>query len=257
MASLRILVPVKRAIDYAVRPRVNKAQTAVEVAGVRHSMNPFDEISVEEAVRLREGTPAKTIEDIVAVSIGPAKATETLRTAMAIGCDRGLHVEVPEAAEMLEPLQVAKILKEVVDREKPDLIIMGKQSIDDDFSQTGQILAGLLGWGQAYGASEVKLEGDTVTVRREVDGGTDVVKGKLPLVITSDLRLNIPRFATLPNIMKAKKKKIEKMKLEDFQVRAENRLKTLKVTEPPVRQGGGTVENVDGLISRLKELGAL
>ncbi|KAJ6257475.1 hypothetical protein Dda_7260 [Drechslerella dactyloides] len=256
MASLRILVPVKRAIDYAVRPRVNSAQTAVETAGVRHSMNPFDEISVEEAVKLREKHKS-AVEDIVAVSIGPPKTVEALRTAMAIGCDRSVHVETPEAADMLEPLQAAKILKQVVEREKPNLIIMGKQSIDDDFSQTGQMLAGLLGWGQAYGASEISVDGDTLTVRREVDGGTDVVKGKLPMVVMADLRLNTPRFATLPNIMKAKKKKVDKMKLEDFKERAENRLKTLKVAEPPVRQGGGTVENVDGLISRLKELGAL
>ncbi|KAF3904236.1 hypothetical protein ABW21_db0208504 [Orbilia brochopaga] len=257
MAPLRILVPVKRAIDYAVRPRVNKAQTAVETAGVRHSMNPFDEISVEEAVLLREKHTPKTVEDIVAVSIGPPKTVDTLRTAMAIGCDRSVHVEIPEAADMLEPLQAAKILKQVVDREKPNLIIMGKQSIDDDFSQTGQMLAGLLGWGQAYGASEISVDGDTLTVKREVEGGTDVVRGKLPMVVMADLRLNTPRFATLPNIMKAKKKKIEKMKLEDFQERAENRLKTLKVAEPAARQGGGKVENVDGLISKLKELGAL
>ncbi|EGX49488.1 hypothetical protein TWF173_006988 [Orbilia oligospora] len=257
MSTLRILVPVKRVIDYAVKPRVNKAQTAVEIAGVKHSMNPFDELSVEESVRLREKHTNKTVEDILAISIGPPKAADTLRTAMAMGCDRSIHVEVPEKDEMLEPLQVAKVLKEVVEKEGRNLVILGKQSIDDDSSQTGQMLAGLLGWGQACGASEVVLDGEYLKVTKEVDGGTEVVRGKLPMVVTTDLRLNEPRYASLPNIMKAKKKKLEKKKLEDFEFRAVNRLKNLKVSEPPPRQGGGKVEDVDGLISKLKELGAL
>jgi len=259
MPPLRILVPVKRVIDYTIKPRINKTQTGVETAGVKQSMNPFDELSVEESVRLRERSPANTVEDILAVSIGPAKSADQLRSAMAMGCDRSLLVEMSDKEDQLEPLQVAKVFKEVVEKEGRNLVILGKQSIDDDSSQTGQMLAGLLGWGQACGASEVTLEegGEYVKVRREVDGGTEVVRSKLPMIITTDLRLNEPRYASLQNIMKAKKKPMEKKKLADFQTRAENRLKTLKVTEPPPRQGGGKVENVDGFIAKLKELGAL
>ncbi|KXT03656.1 hypothetical protein AC578_5139 [Pseudocercospora eumusae] len=251
-SKLRILVPVKRVIDYAVKPRVNKAQTGVET-NVKHSMNPFDELSVEEAVRLRE--KKKDVEDILAFSAGPAKSQDILRTAMAMGADRGIHV-VEEKTE-LEPLGVAKLLKKVVEEEKRNLVILGKQSIDDDANQTGQMLAGLLNWPQATQASKIEIDGETVTVTKEVDGGVETVKANLPMIITTDLRLNEPRYASLPNIMKAKKKPLEKKSLSDYGVDAAKRLKTIKVTEPPARQGGGKVEDVDGMISKLKELGAL
>ncbi|SPQ20087.1 b19bdec3-0260-494a-9cef-bcd9fc4256d1 [Thermothielavioides terrestris] len=258
MSALRILVPVKRVIDYAVKPRVNKAQTGVETAGVKHSMNPFDELSVEESVRIRERKSAPGgVEDICVLSAGPPKAQDVLRTAMAMGADRAIHVEVKEG-EDLEPLTVAKLLKAAAEQQKSNLVILGKQSIDDDANQTGQMLAGLLGWPQATQASKVEFgEGDTVSVTREVDGGVETVRAKLPMVITTDLRLNEPRYASLPNIMKAKKKPLEKKTLADFGITADKRLKVLKVTEPPARQGGGKVEDVDGLISKLKELGAL
>ena len=236
-----------------VKPRVNKAQTAVEKTGVKHSMNPFDELSIEEAVRLRE--KKLPVEDILAFSAGPAKSQDVLRTAMAMGADRGLHVV--EEKEELEPLCVAKLLKKVVEDEKRNLVILGKQSIDDDANQTGQMLAGLLNWPQATQASKVEIEGEECTVTREVDGGVETLKAKLPMVITTDLRLNEPRYASLPNIMKAKKKPLEKKTLEDYGVDATPRLKHLKVMEPPPRQGGGKVEDVDGMIGKLKELGAL
>ena len=236
-----------------VKPRVNKAQTAVETTGVKHSMNPFDELSIEEAVRLREAK--KPVEDILVFSAGPAKSQDVLRTAMAMGADRGLHV-VEEKTE-LEPLGVAKLLKKVVEDEKRNLVILGKQSIDDDANQTGQMLAGLLNWPQATQASKVEIDGENCTVTREVDGGVETLSAKLPMIITTDLRLNEPRYASLPNIMKAKKKPLEKKTLADYGIDAEKRLKTVKVMEPPPRQGGGKVEDVDGMISRLKELGAL
>ncbi|KAG9678013.1 electron transfer flavoprotein subunit beta, partial [Aureobasidium melanogenum] len=253
MSGLRILVPVKRVIDYAVKPRVNKAQTAVETTGVKHSMNPFDELSIEEAVRLRERK--LPVEDILAFSAGPTKSQDILRTAMAMGADRGLHV-VEEKTE-LEPLSVAKVLKKVVEDENRNLVILGKQSIDDDANQTGQMLAGLLGWPQATQASKVEVEGDTCTVTREVDGGVETLRAKLPMIITTDLRLNEPRYASLPNIMKAKKKPLVKKTMEDYGIDLTKRLKHVKVTEPAPRQGGGKVEDVDGMISKLKELGAL
>ncbi|KAI1416714.1 electron transfer flavoprotein, beta subunit [Hypoxylon sp. FL1857] len=258
MSALRILVPVKRVIDYAVKPRVNKAQTGVETAGVKHSMNPFDELSVEESVRIREKKSAPGgVEDICVISAGPAKAADVLRTAMAMGADRGIHVDVKEG-EDLEPLSVAKLLKATVEKEKSNLVILGKQSIDDDAAQTGQMLAGLLGWPQATQASKVVFgKGDTVEVTKEVDGGVETVRAKLPMVITTDLRLNEPRYASLPNIMKAKKKPLVKMSLSDLGIANERRLKVVKVTEPPPRKGGGKVEDVDGLISKLKELGAI
>ncbi|KAH8802713.1 hypothetical protein F5884DRAFT_802820 [Xylogone sp. PMI_703] len=258
MSALRILVPIKRVVDYAVKPRVNKTQTGVDTAGLKHSINPFDDLSIEESVRIREKKSAPGgVEDILAVTCGPPKAQEVLRTAMAIGADRAIHVETAEGEET-EPLTVAKLLKQVVDKEKSNLVILGKQSIDDDAGQTGQMLAGLLGWSQATQASEVKfLEGDKVEVTKEVDGGTETVRGKLPMIVTTDLRLNTPRFATLPNIMKAKKKKIEKMTLKDFGLDTSKRLKTVKVTDPPPRQGGAKVEDVDGMIAKLKELKAL
>ncbi|KAI4744460.1 electron transfer flavoprotein subunit beta [Aureobasidium sp. EXF-12298] len=253
MSGLRILVPVKRVIDYAVKPRVNKAQTAVETTGVKHSMNPFDELSIEEAVRMRERKAP--VEDILAFSAGPTKSQDILRTAMAMGADRALHI-VEEKVE-LEPLSVAKLLKKVVEDENRNLVILGKQSIDDDANQTGQMLAGLLGWSQATQASKVEIEGDTCTVTREVDGGVETLRAKLPMVITTDLRLNEPRYASLPNIMKAKKKPLVKKTMEEYGIDLTKRLKTVKVTEPPARQGGGKVEDVDGMISKLKELGAL
>ncbi|KAJ4864616.1 electron transfer flavoprotein subunit beta [Trichoderma harzianum] len=258
MSALRILVPVKRVIDYAVKPRVNKAQTGVETAGVKHSMNPFDDLSVEESVRIREKKRAPGgVEDICAFSAGPPKAQEILRTAMAMGADRGIHVEIKDGEE-LEPLTVAKLLKKSVEEQKSNLVILGKQSIDDDAGQTGQMLAGLLNWPQATQASKIEFgENDSVTVTKEIDGGVETVRAKLPMVITTDLRLNTPRYATLPNIMKAKKKKLDKKTLEDYGLTNDKRLKVLKVTEPPQRQGGGKVEDVDGLIGKLKELGAL
>ena len=216
-------------------------------------MNPFDELSIEEAVRLRESK--HDVEDILAFSAGPAKSQDVLRTAMAMGADRGIHV-VEEKTE-LEPLGVAKLLKKVVEDEKRNLVILGKQSIDDDANQTGQMLAGLLNWPQATQASKVQIDGETCTVTREVDGGVETLKAKLPMIITTDLRLNEPRYASLPNIMKAKKKPLEKKTLRDYDIDAEKRLKTVKVTEPPPRQGGGKVEDVDGMITKLKELGAL
>ncbi|KAI9894721.1 MAG: hypothetical protein M1814_002077 [Vezdaea aestivalis] len=257
--SLRILVPVKRVIDYAIRPRVNKAQTAVETAGVKHSMNPFDELSIEESVRIRE-RKQRPVDDILAISAGPAKSADVLKTALAMGADRSILVEVDpekEGAE-LEPLGVAKLLKAVVEKENRNLVILGKQSIDDDSNQTGQMLAGLLNWSQATQASKIEFSGeDNVQVTREVDGGVETLKAKLPMIITTDLRLNEPRYASLPNIMKAKKKPMEKKTLADYGVEGSRRLKILKVTEPPPRQGGGKVTDVDGMIGRLKELGAL
>ncbi|KAL9128536.1 MAG: hypothetical protein Q9217_002801 [Psora testacea] len=256
---LRILVPVKRVIDYAVKPRVNKSGTAIETAGVKHSMNPFDELSIEEAVRMRE-RKKPPVEDILALSAGPAKCVDVLRTAMAMGADRSIHVEVPtnDAAGELEPLGVAKLLKKVVEEEGRNLVILGKQSIDDDANQTGQMLAGLLGWGQATQASKIEFdEQDRVTVTREVDGGVETVRSPLPMIVTTDLRLNEPRYASLPNIMKAKKKPLAKKGLGDYGVEESRRLKTLKVEEPPPRKGGSKVEDVDGMISKLKELGAI
>ncbi|KAL1796587.1 hypothetical protein ACET3X_005127 [Alternaria dauci] len=260
VGGLRILVPVKRVIDYAVKPRVNRAQTAVETANVKHSMNPFDELSIEEAVRMREKKAhhanAPNVEEIVAFSAGVAKSQDILRTAMAMGADRGIHVVVEEK-DALEPLGVAKLLRKVVDEQKSNLVILGKQAIDDDAGQTGQMLAGLLNWPQATQASKVTINDQTVEVVQEVDGGVQTIKAKLPMVITTDLRLNEPRYASLPNIMKAKKKKLDKKSLSDYGLDTEIRLKTVKVTEPPPRKGGVKVEDVDGMISKLKELGAL
>lgn len=216
-------------------------------------MNPFDELSIEEAVRLRERKAP--VSDILAFSAGPAKSQDILRTAMAMGADRAIHV-VEDKAE-LEPLQVAKLLHKVVLEEERNLVILGKQSIDDDANQTGQMLAGLLGWPQATSASKVEVEGDVCTVTREVDGGVETLRAKLPMVITTDLRLNEPRYASLPNIMKAKKKPLVKKTMEDYGIDLAARLKTVKVTEPPQRQGGGKVEDVDGMIAKLKELGAI
>ena len=224
---------------------------------MKMSLNPFDELSIEEAVRLRE-RKKDAVDEIIALSAGPAKCADSLRTAMAMGADRSIHVEVPED-KPLEPLGVAKLLKAVAEKEKANLVILGKQAIDDDSGQTGQMLAGLLNWSQACQASEVKIEGDDITVTREVDGGQETLMAKLPMVVTTDLRLNEPRYASLPNIMKAKKKKMDKKTLSDYGVEeaGKARLKTVKVEEPPPRKGGGKVEDVDGMIAKLKELGAL
>ncbi len=221
-------------------------------------MNPFDELSIEAAVRLRE-SKEKQVSEIVALSAGPAKAVDVLRTAMAMGADRSIHAQTDatDPAGEIEPLSVAKLLAKVVKEEETNLVILGKQSIDDDAGQTGQMLAGLLGWGQATQACKIVFEGDRVRVTREVDGGVETVRSPLPMVITTDLRLNEPRYASLPNIMKAKKKRIDKKTLGDYGVEEGKRLRTVKVEEPPPRQGGGKVEDVDGMIRKLKELGAI
>ena len=239
---------------------MNKAQTGVETAGVKHSMNPFDELSIEESVRIREKKKAPGgVEDICAISAGPAKAVDTLRTAMAMGADRAIHVETADGDEgALEPLTVAKMLRAVVDKEKSNLVILGKQSIDDDAAQTGQMLAGLLGWPQATQASRVEFSGDNVEVTKEVDGGVETVRAKLPMVITTDLRLNEPRYASLPNIMKAKKKPIAEKTVADYGVDVTARLEVLKTTEPAGRKAGVKVKDVAELVSKLKnEAGVL
>jgi electron transfer flavoprotein beta subunit len=246
---MKILVPVKRVIDYNVKPRVKSDGTGVDLANVKMSMNPFDEIAVEEAIRLKEKGVAS---EIVAVSIGPAKAQETLRTALAMGADRAILVTVETD---VEPLAVAKILKGIADEEQPGLIILGKQAIDDDSNQTGQMLAALMGRPQGTFASQVTFEGDSVTVKREVDGGLETVKLALPAIVTTDLRLNEPRYASLPNIMKAKSKPLANKTPADYGVDTSPRLKTLKVSEPPVRQAGIKVADVDALVAKIKELG--
>jgi len=246
---MKILVPVKRVIDYNVKPRVKADGSGVDLANVKMSMNPFDEIAVEEAIRLKEKGPA---DENVAVSIGPVKAIETLRTALAMGADRAILIQTDED---VEPLAVAKLLAKVVEAEAPQLVILGKQAIDDDSNQTGQMLAALLGWGQGTFASKVVVEGDSVDVTREVDGGLETVKLNLPAIVTTDLRLNEPRYASLPNIMKAKSKPLEQKTPDDYGVDIAPRLKTLKVVEPPVRQAGIKVADVDELVAKLKALG--
>ncbi|KAJ5575814.1 Electron transfer flavoprotein beta subunit [Penicillium sp. DV-2018c] len=264
MSGLRILVPVKRVIDYAIKPRINKAQTGVETAGVKHSLNPFDELSIEEAVRLRERKGPIKVEDILALSAGGPKCPDVLRTAMAMGADRAFHIDVGDKGDGgPEPLTIAKMLQAVVKEQNVNLVLLGKQAIDGDQGQTGQMLAGLLGWPQATQASkvEIKDEAGTVEITHEVDGGVETLRAKLPMVITTDLRLNEPRYASLPNIMKAKKKPLEKKTLADLGVEDSRRLKTVRVIanvlQNPPRKGGGKVEDVDGLVSKLKELGAL
>jgi len=248
---MKVLVPVKRVIDYNVKVRVKPDQSGVDLANVKMSMNPFDEISVEEAVRLKE---AGVATEVVAVSIGPQQAQETIRTALAMGADRGILVKTDD---MVEPLAVAKILKAVAEAESPDLIILGKQAIDDDSNQTGQMLAALLGWPQGTFASEVKREGDKLHVTREVDGGLQTVALTGPAIVTTDLRLNEPRYASLPNIMKAKKKPIDTKEISEFGVDVANRLSVVKVTEPPVREAGEIVEDVSTLVAKLKASGAV
>ncbi|OBV10682.1 electron transfer flavoprotein subunit beta/FixA family protein [Erythrobacter dokdonensis] len=246
---MKILVPVKRVIDYNVKPRVKADGTGVDLANVKMSMNPFDEIAVEEAIRLKEKGAAT---EIVAVSIGPAKAQETLRTALAMGADRAILVETEEE---VEPLAVAKILKAIADEEQPGLVILGKQSISDDSNQTGQMLAALMGRPQGTFANTVEVDGDSVTVKREVDGGLQTVKLALPAIVTTDLRLNEPRYASLPNIMKAKQKPLATKTAGDYGVDLTPRLKTLKVAEPPVRQAGEKVADVAALVEKVKALG--
>ncbi|WP_439491222.1 electron transfer flavoprotein subunit beta/FixA family protein [Blastomonas fulva] len=246
---MKILVPVKRVIDYNVKPRVKADGSGVDLANVKMSMNPFDEIAVEEALRIKE---AGNAEEVIAVSVGPAKAQETLRTALAMGADRAILIETDET---VEPLAVAKLLAKVAAEENPGLILLGKQAIDDDSNQTGQMLAALLGWGQATFANTVAVEGDSVTVAREIDGGLQTVKLKTPAIVTTDLRLNEPRYASLPNIMKAKKKPLDVKTPADYGVDIAPRLTTLKVTEPPVRRAGIKVADVDALVGKLKEMG--
>jgi electron transfer flavoprotein beta subunit len=243
---MKVLVPVKRVVDYNVKVRVKSDQTGVDIANVKMSMNPFDEIAVEEAVRLKEGGKAT---EVVVVSCGVAQCQETLRTALAIGADRAILVETD--AE-LQPLAVAKLLKAIVDKEKPNLVILGKQAIDDDANQTGQMLAALLGWPQATFASKVKLEAGKATVTREVDGGLETIALKLPAVVTTDLRLNEPRYVTLPNIMKAKKKQLETLKPDALGVDVKPRLQTLKVVEPPKRKAGIKVPDAKTLVDKLR-----
>lgn len=248
---MKILVPVKRVIDYNVKVRVKADQTGVDLANVKMSMNPFDEIAIEEAVRLKE---AGKVSEIIAVTIGPEKAQEQIRTAMAIGADRGILVQTDAPIDLggIEPLAVAKMLKALVEKEKPDLIIMGKQSIDDDSNQTGQMLAALLGWPQGTFASKLEIGDGSLKVTREIDGGLETLELKMPAVITTDLRLNEPRYAKLPDIMKAKKKELEILTPDDLGVDTTPRLEVLKVSEPPVRQGGVKVASVDELVDKLK-----
>src|SRR6185503_17297862 len=243
---MKVLVPVKRVVDYNVKVRVKSDGSGVELANVKMSMNPFDEIAVEEAIRLKEAGKAS---EIVAVSIGPVQASETIRTALAMGADRGILVK---AEGTVEPLAVAKILKAVVEAEQPGLVILGKQAIDDDSNQTGQMLAALLGWPQGTFASKLAIDGDAIAVTREVDGGLQTVKLKTPAIVTTDLRLNEPRYASLPNIMKAKKKPIDEKSPADFGVDIKPRLEVLKVSEPPKRQAGIKVKTVAELLDKLK-----
>ncbi|MFC4271443.1 electron transfer flavoprotein subunit beta/FixA family protein [Sneathiella chungangensis] len=243
---MKVLVAVKRVVDYNVKIRVKADKTGVDLANVKMSMNPFDEIAVEEGLRLRE---AGVATEVVAMSVGPQAAQETLRTALAMGADRGILVKTDET---VEPLGVAKLMKAVAEEEKPDLIIVGKQAIDDDSNQTGQMLAALLGWSQGTFASEVNLDGGTAKVTREVDGGLQTIELKMPAVVTTDLRLNEPRYASLPNIMKAKKKPIDEKTPEDLGVDISPRLKTLKVEEPAKREAGVRVESVAELVDKLK-----
>ena len=246
---MKILVPVKRVIDYNVKPRVKADGTGVDLANVKMSMNPFDEIAVEEAIRIKEAGKA---EEIIAVSVGPAKAQETLRTALAMGADRAILVETDEE---VEPLAVAKILKAIADEEQPGLVLLGKQSISDDSNQTGQMLAALMGRPQGTFANTVAVDADSVTVKREIDGGLETVKLTLPAIVTTDLRLNEPRYASLPNIMKAKKKQLDVKTPGDYGVDITPRLTTTKVSEPPVRQAGVKVEDVAALVEKIKALG--
>ena len=243
---MKILVAVKRVIDYNVKVRVKGDNTGVELTNVKMSMNPFDEIAVEEAIRLHE---AGIATEVIAVSLGEAKCAETIRTALAMGADRGIHVKTDEE---LQPLAVAKLLKAICEKEKPNMVIVGKQAIDDDCSQTGQMLAALMGWAQGTFASKVEINDGKAQITREIDGGLETVELSMPIVVTTDLRLNEPRYASLPNIMKAKKKQIDEYSPEDLNIDAAPRLKTLRVDEPPPRKGGGKVADVAELVDKLK-----
>lgn len=244
---MKVIVPIKRVIDYNVKARVKPDQTGVDLTNVKMSMNPFDEISIEEAIRLKE---AGTATEVIAVSIGPQQAQETIRTALAMGADRGILVKTDET---VEPLAVAKILKAIVDEEQPGLVFVGKQAIDDDCNQTGQMLAALLGWPQGTFANKIELADGKLNVTREIDGGLQTVQLATPAIVTTDLRLNEPRYASLPNIMKAKKKPIDMKEPSDYGVDIANRLNVVKVTEPPERQGGVKVETVQELVHKLRE----
>ena len=249
---MKVLVPIKRVVDYNVKIRVKSDQSGVELDNVKMSMNPFDEIAVEEAIRLQE---AGTVDEIVALSIGPQQAQETIRTALAMGADRGILIKTEE---LVNPLNVAKIIQKVVKEENPNLIILGKQAIDDDSNQTGQMLAALLGWSQGTFASEIKIEEGNINVTREIDGGLQTIRIKLPAVITTDLRLNEPRYASLPNIMKAKKKVIDVKEPKDYDVSLDTQIEILKVSEPVKRDAGVIVETVEELVDKLKnEVGVL
>ena len=249
---MKIIVPVKRVVDYNVKIRVKGDGSGVELANVKMSMNPFDEIAVEEALRLKEAGKA---EEVIAVSVGPQQAQETIRTALAMGADRGILVKHDD---LVEPLTVAKILKGIVEEENPNLVILGKQAIDDDANQTGQMLSALLGWSQATFASKLEIDGDSANVTREVDGGLQTIKVKMPLIMTTDLRLNEPRYASLPNIMKAKKKPMDEKTPADYGVDAAPRLAIVDTQEPPKRQAGVIVSDVNELVDKLKnEAGVL
>ena len=244
---MKILVPVKRVVDYNVKIKVKSDNSGVDLENTKMSMNPFDEIAVEEAVKLKE---KKICDEIIAISIGSAKSEETLRTALAVGADKGILIETEEE---VQPLEVAKILKEIIKKNNPDLVLMGKQAIDDDSNQTGQMLAALLGWPQGTFASKLEINGKKINVTREIDGGLETLGMELPAIVTTDLRLNEPRYASLPNIMKAKQKPIEKITPGDLNIEIKQRLKTLKVTEPPKKEAGIKVDSVQELISKLHE----
>jgi len=252
---MKVLVPVKRVIDYNVKVRVKADGSGVDLANVKMSMNPFDEIAVEEAIRLRE---AGKVAEVIVVSIGVKQSEQTLRTALAMGADRAiLVVAADDVHQDIEPLAVAKILKAIVDEEKPDLVLAGKQSIDNDMNATGQMLSALLGWSQATFASEVSIDGDSATVTREVDGGLQTIKVKMPTIITVDLRLNEPRYASLPNIMKAKKKPLDQKTAADYGVDVSPRLEIISTSEPDERAAGIKVADVAELVAKLKEVGAI
>ena len=243
---MKVLVPIKRVVDYNVKIRVKSDNSGVELDNVKMSMNPFDEIAVEEAIRLKE---AGTVSEIIVLSIGPRQSQETIRTALAMGADRGILIKTDE---LVEPLNVAKLIKAVSDEENPEIIILGKQAIDDDSNQTGQMLSALLGWSQGTFASELKISDGKINVIREVDGGLQTINLKLPSVITTDLRLNEPRYASLPNIMKAKKKPIEEKSPEDYNIEITSMLEVVKVSEPAQREAGIKVETVEELVDKLK-----
>ena len=244
---MKILVPIKRVVDYNVKIKVKSDNSGVDLENVKMSMNPFDEIAVEEAVRLKE---KKICNEITAISIGSAKSEETLRTALAVGADKGILVETEED---VQPLEVAKILKEIINKNSPDLVLMGKQAIDDDSNQTGQMLSALLGWPQGTFASKLEINEKKINVTREIDGGLETLNMELPAIVTTDLRLNEPRYASLPNIMKAKQKPIEKISPGDLNIEIKQRLKTLKVTEPPKKESGIKIDSVQELVSKLHD----